>query len=39
MWHSGSTVLSGTPADFSSLVEAEIEKWTEVVRLAGIKLQ
>jgi tripartite-type tricarboxylate transporter receptor subunit TctC len=33
----GSTVLSGTPADFGDLIAAETEKAAKVVKFAGIK--
>ena len=32
-----STTLSGSPADFGRLVDAEIEKWGKVVKFAGMK--
>jgi tripartite-type tricarboxylate transporter receptor subunit TctC len=33
----GGTVLPGSPAEFGKLVAAETEKWTKVVKFAGIK--
>jgi tripartite-type tricarboxylate transporter receptor subunit TctC len=33
----GAEVFSGSPADFSNLVAAEIEKWGKVIRTANIK--
>jgi hypothetical protein len=33
----GSTVLSGSPADFGKLIIDEAEKWAKVVQFAGIK--
>jgi tripartite-type tricarboxylate transporter receptor subunit TctC len=33
----GSTVLSGSPADFGKLIADETEKWGKVVMFAGIK--
>jgi tripartite-type tricarboxylate transporter receptor subunit TctC len=33
----GSTVLSGSPADFGNLLANETEKWAKVVKSAGIK--
>jgi tripartite-type tricarboxylate transporter receptor subunit TctC len=33
----GSTVLSGSPADFSKFVAGETEKWGKVIRTANIK--
>jgi len=32
----GSTVLPGSPADFSNLIADEFEKWSKVIKLAGI---
>ena len=32
----GSTVLSGSPADFGKLIADETEKWGNVVKFAGI---
>ena len=34
---SGSTILGGSPADFSKLIVEETEKWRKVVRAANIK--
>jgi tripartite-type tricarboxylate transporter receptor subunit TctC len=33
----GSTVLSGSPADFGHLLANETEKWAKVIKFAGIK--
>ena len=33
----GGTVLAGSPADFGKLIAEETEKWSEVVKFAGIK--
>jgi tripartite-type tricarboxylate transporter receptor subunit TctC len=33
----GSSVLSGSPADFSRLIAAETEKWAKVIKFANIK--
>ena len=33
----GGTPLPGSPADFQKLIEGEIEKWSGVVKAAGIK--
>jgi tripartite-type tricarboxylate transporter receptor subunit TctC len=35
----GSVPFRGSPADFGSLMAAETEKWTKVVKFAGIKPQ
>jgi len=35
----GSTVLSGSPADFGKLVTDETEKWAKVIKFAGIKAE
>jgi len=35
----GSTVLAGSPADFSKLIADETEKWAKVIKFAGIKPQ
>jgi tripartite-type tricarboxylate transporter receptor subunit TctC len=35
----GGTVLSGSPADFAKLIADETNKWTKVIRAAGIKAQ
>jgi tripartite-type tricarboxylate transporter receptor subunit TctC len=35
----GSVPFRGSPADFGSLIAAETEKWTKVVKFAGIKPQ
>jgi tripartite-type tricarboxylate transporter receptor subunit TctC len=35
----GGTVLSGLPADFAKLIADETEKWSKVVRSAGIKVE
>src|SRR5262249_2134396 len=33
----GGTVLAGSPADFGKLIAADTEKWSQVVKFAGIK--
>lgn len=33
----GGTILSGSPADFGSLLAGETEKWARVVKFAGLK--
>jgi tripartite-type tricarboxylate transporter receptor subunit TctC len=33
----GGTMFQGSPADFSNLISSETEKWSKVVRYAGIK--
>jgi tripartite-type tricarboxylate transporter receptor subunit TctC len=33
----GGTVLAGSPADFQKLIAAETDKWSKVIRFAGIK--
>jgi tripartite-type tricarboxylate transporter receptor subunit TctC len=33
----GLTVLAGSPADFGKLIADETEKWTKVIKFAGIK--
>jgi tripartite-type tricarboxylate transporter receptor subunit TctC len=33
----GTTVLAGSPADFSKLIAAETEKWAKVVKFSGAK--
>jgi len=35
----GSTVLAGSPADFSKLIADETEKWSKVIRAANIKAE
>ena len=35
----GSTVLSGSPADFGALMAAETEKWAKVIRAGKIKAE
>ena len=35
----GSVPFRGSPADFGNLMAAETEKWTKVVKFAGIKPQ
>jgi hypothetical protein len=32
-------VLVGVPADFAKLIAEEIETWTKVIKLAGIKAE
>jgi tripartite-type tricarboxylate transporter receptor subunit TctC len=33
----GIPVMPGSPADFGKLITGEVEKWSKVVRFAGIK--
>jgi len=35
----GGTVISGSPADFATLIAEETEKWGKVVKFAGIKAE
>ena len=35
----GGTVLGGTPAEFAAIIQQAIEKWTRVIRFAGIKVE
>jgi tripartite-type tricarboxylate transporter receptor subunit TctC len=35
----GGTVLGGTPAEFAAIIAEAIEKWTRVIRFAGIKVE
>jgi tripartite-type tricarboxylate transporter receptor subunit TctC len=35
---SGSTVMFGSPAEFSELMKSENERWTKVIKAANIKL-
>jgi hypothetical protein len=35
----GSTVMSGTPADFGKLIADETEKWDKVIRATNIKAE
>jgi tripartite-type tricarboxylate transporter receptor subunit TctC len=35
----GGTVLGGTPAEFAAIIREAIEKWTRVIRSAGIKVE
>ena len=35
----GCLIVEGSPADFSKFINDEIEKWTKVVRTAGLKMQ
>jgi tripartite-type tricarboxylate transporter receptor subunit TctC len=35
----GGTVLPGSPADFGKLIADETEKWSKVIRFAGIKAE
>ena len=35
----GGTAITGLPADFGKLIEAETEKWAKVIRAANIKPQ
>jgi hypothetical protein len=32
-------VFAGSPADFGKFIADEIEKWTKVIKFAGIKPQ
>jgi tripartite-type tricarboxylate transporter receptor subunit TctC len=33
----GTTILTGSPADFGKLIADETEKWAKVIRAANIK--
>jgi hypothetical protein len=33
----GGTVIAGSPADFGKLITDETEKWSKVVKFAGIR--
>jgi len=35
----GSEIFTGSPADFAKLIAEETEKWAEVVKFAGIKVE
>jgi tripartite-type tricarboxylate transporter receptor subunit TctC len=35
----GGTVLGGTPAEFGTILSEAIEKWTKVIKFAGIKAE
>jgi len=35
----GCLIFGGSPADFGRFTAAEIEKWTKVIRAAGIKAE
>ena len=35
----GGTVLGGTPAEFGAILSEAIEKWTKVIKFAGIKVE
>ena len=35
----GGTVLGGTPAEFGTILTEAIEKWTRVIKFAGIKVE
>jgi tripartite-type tricarboxylate transporter receptor subunit TctC len=35
----GGTVLGGTPAEFGTILTEAIDKWTRVIRFAGIKVE
>ena len=37
--HAGSEPFSGSPADFGKFLAAETEKWSKVVRFAGLKVE
>jgi hypothetical protein len=32
-------VLGGSPAEFGTILTAAIEKWTRVIKFAGIKVE
>lgn len=34
----GSTAIGGTPADFKKVVDAEIPKWAELIKMSGAKV-
>jgi len=35
----GGTVLGGTPAEFGAIISEAVEKWTRVIKFAGIKAE
>ena len=35
----GCLIVGGAPADFSRFIDGEIEKWTKVIRTAGLKME
>jgi len=35
----GGTVAGGTPAQFGAILSEAIEKWTKVIKFAGIKVE
>ena len=35
----GCLIFGGSPADFGRFIAGEIEKWTKVIRTAGIKAE
>ena len=35
----GCLIFGGSPADFGKFIAGEIEKWTKVIRTAGIKAE
>jgi tripartite-type tricarboxylate transporter receptor subunit TctC len=35
----GATVLGSTPADFATRIEADYNRWGDVIRAAGIKAE
>ena len=35
----GCLIVAGSPADFGRFVAGEIEKWTKVVRTAGLRME
>ena len=37
--NAGSEPFSGSPADFGKFLAAETEKWSKVVRYAGLKVE
>ena len=35
----GSEPLGGTPQEFADFIAAESKKWSEIIRLSGVKLE
>jgi tripartite-type tricarboxylate transporter receptor subunit TctC len=35
----GGTVLGGSPAEFAAIISEAVEKWTKVIKFAGIKAE
>jgi tripartite-type tricarboxylate transporter receptor subunit TctC len=35
----GGTVLGGSPAEFGAILSDAVEKWTRVIKFAGIKVE